>query len=57
MLAVTAQGKGLDRLLMAITMMALSIPAYWLVRIKSALDPNGASDPFFYAEAIKGERG
>jgi FAD/FMN-containing dehydrogenase len=23
----------------------------WLKRIKSALDPNGASDPFFYAEA------
>ena len=25
----------------------------WLARIKSALDPNTASDPFFYAE---GER-
>jgi FAD/FMN-containing dehydrogenase len=25
----------------------------WLARIKSALDPNTASDPFFYAEALK----
>jgi len=26
---------------------------FWLARIKSALDPNRASDPFFYAEALK----
>ena len=25
----------------------------WLARIKTALDPNSASDPFFYAEALK----
>jgi FAD/FMN-containing dehydrogenase len=25
----------------------------WLSRIKAALDPNGASDPFFYAEALE----
>ncbi|MCX6033038.1 MAG: FAD-binding oxidoreductase [Chloroflexi bacterium] len=29
----------------------------WLARIKSALDPNTASDPFFYAEAVKDEQG
>ncbi len=28
----------------------------WLMRIKSALDPNTASDPFFYAEVIKEQR-
>jgi glycolate oxidase len=27
---------------------------HWLARIKSALDPHGASDPFFYAEASGG---
>jgi FAD/FMN-containing dehydrogenase len=29
----------------------------WLARIKSALDPHGASDPFFYAEAERDMRG
>jgi len=28
----------------------------WLSRIKTALDPNSASDPFFYAEPIKDAR-
>jgi FAD/FMN-containing dehydrogenase len=29
----------------------------WLSRIKTALDPNSASDPFFYAEALKDAQG
>jgi FAD/FMN-containing dehydrogenase len=29
----------------------------WLARIKSALDPNSASDPFFYAETMKDKPG
>lgn len=28
----------------------------WLARIKAALDPNAASDPFFYTEAAGEER-
>jgi len=28
----------------------------WLRRIKSALDPNWASDPFFYAEPLRKEQ-
>jgi hypothetical protein len=27
----------------------------WLARIKAALDPNAASDPFFYAEPVEKE--
>jgi glycolate oxidase len=29
----------------------------WLARIKAALDPNAASDPFLYAEAVRDDRG
>jgi FAD/FMN-containing dehydrogenase len=29
----------------------------WLARIKSSLDPNAASDPFFYAQPLEEERG
>jgi hypothetical protein len=29
----------------------------WLARIKAALDPNTASDPFFYAEPLEGKEG
>jgi hypothetical protein len=29
----------------------------WLGRIKAALDPNEASDPFFYAEPLREEEG
>jgi glycolate oxidase len=29
----------------------------WLSRIKTALDPNSASDPFFYAKALKDAQG
>ncbi|MCX6072221.1 MAG: hypothetical protein NTU91_15430 [Chloroflexi bacterium] len=28
----------------------------WLARIKAALDPHMASDPFFYAEPLEGGR-